>query len=231
LRPRLLDRLYPWLARAPRRAGELQAVFFGRGLARAAEPIFGHLPRWETTRALQRLFSPELRHTLAAADPIAELVAGLPPAIASWAPLDQSRLLEVETLLTSHLLCAQGDRQLQSQGVEGRFPYLDEQVIRGATGLSPGVLLPRLVDKRLLKVVAADRLPAKLVRRPKQPYRAPGAGCFVHGRGRELLAALTSPAALRAAGLFDPAAVARLVAKLTRPTPLPPSNSDEMALG
>ena len=61
LRPRLLERLYPYMARSPVAQQALARQFFGRDREQWAEPGFGHRTRWQSTAALQRLFTPEVR--------------------------------------------------------------------------------------------------------------------------------------------------------------------------
>jgi asparagine synthase (glutamine-hydrolysing) len=122
LRPLLLERLYPWLARAPAKAKALQRAFFGRGLERAAEPVFSHLPRWQSALSLQRLFSTEVKQQLDGFDPIADLTRQLPSDLIKWEPLGQSQFIEITTLLSGYLLSSQGDRMLMGNSVEGRFP-------------------------------------------------------------------------------------------------------------
>ena len=56
LRPRLLERLYPYLARSPVAQLGMAREFFGRGRERWAEPGFAHQTRWQSGAALQRLF-------------------------------------------------------------------------------------------------------------------------------------------------------------------------------
>ena len=51
--------------------------------------------------------------------------AGIP----SWTPLAQDQYLEKRTLLAGYLLSSQGDRMLMAHSVEGRFPFLDANVI------------------------------------------------------------------------------------------------------
>src|SRR3954469_17738271 len=80
LRPRLLERLYPYLSRSPVAQREMSQRFFGRGLDRAGEPGFSHATRWHAAAALQRLFSRDVQSALAGVDPAAELIAGLPDA-------------------------------------------------------------------------------------------------------------------------------------------------------
>jgi len=49
MRPRLLERLYPWLDFSPARAAAFARDFFGMDLDRPDAPDFSHLPRWRTT--------------------------------------------------------------------------------------------------------------------------------------------------------------------------------------
>ena len=81
LRPRLLERLYPYLARSPVAQRAMAAQFFGRDLANAGVPGFGHGVRWTVTSSLKRLFSPAMRGELAGRDAARELLASLPPEI------------------------------------------------------------------------------------------------------------------------------------------------------
>src|SRR5690606_3367009 len=71
-----------------------------------------------------------------------------------------------------------------------------------------------LTEKYLLRRALADLLPRDIVKRTKQPYRAPdSASFFVDGRPLEYVADLLSETRLRAAGYFEPAPVARLFEK------------------
>ena len=70
LRPRLLERLYPYLARSPVSQQAMARQFFGRNIAAHREPGFAHDTRWHTTSALKRLFSKDLDRCSAAAPTI-----------------------------------------------------------------------------------------------------------------------------------------------------------------
>jgi asparagine synthase (glutamine-hydrolysing) len=59
-------------------------------------------------------------------------------------------------------------------------------------------------------------LPESIVRRTKQPYRAPDAAAFLGGRTPDYVNELTGRDALIRYGYFDPDKVSRLVAKLRR---------------
>jgi asparagine synthase (glutamine-hydrolysing) len=101
-----------------------------------------------------------------------------------------------------------------AHSVEGRFPYLDHRLMEFAARLPPQVKLFGLHEKHVLKQAVRNLVPDRIVRRPKQPYRAPDSQSFViNGRLREDAAELLSSRALRDAGYFDVSAVARLVDK------------------
>ncbi len=210
LRPRLLERLYPWLARTPLSQQAMARAFFGRDLERFADPGFAHRTRWEPAAALQRLFSPEVRREAAGVDPVARLLASLPPDFARWSPLAQDQYLEVRTLLSGYLLSSQGDRMLMAHSVEGRFPFLDAEVVEVANALPDAFKLRGLDEKHVLKRAAAGIVPEAVLRRPKQPYRAPDAQSFTGAGAPEWVGELLGGRAVADAGVFDPAGVARL---------------------
>jgi len=230
-RPRLLERLYPWLARSPVTQGAMSRRFFGQDLERWREPGFGHAPRWRSAAALRRLLAAPLRAAADRDDPVAGLVGTLPPAFAGWSRLAQDQYLEVRTLLSGYLLSSQGDRMLMAHSVEGRFPYLDRDVIALADSLPDGYKLAGLDEKHVLKRVAADLLPADILARKKQPYRAPDALSFVGAGAPAWVAEVLSEPALARAGVFDPKPAAQLYRKcLERGEVSAPSNADNMAL-
>jgi asparagine synthase (glutamine-hydrolysing) len=230
-RPRLLERLYPYLERSPVAQRAVSRQFFGRGLEHFREAGFGHDPRWSSTSALKRLFSADLRARLGAVDARTELLTSLPRGFAQWSPLAQDQYLEVHTLLSGYLLSSQGDRMLMAHSVEGRFPFLDRRVAALAESLPAKYKLHVLDEKHVLKRAAADLVPPSILARPKQPYRAPDALSFAGPAAQEWIAEVASPAAVKAAGVFDPAAVEQLLAKCAaRAGSGQFSNADNMAV-
>jgi asparagine synthase (glutamine-hydrolysing) len=231
LRPRLLERLYPYLSRSPVAQRAMAREFFGRGLDAWRAPGFAHRPRWDSAAALQRLFTPALRDATKGTDVTARLLASLPPEFGSWSPLAQDQYLEVRTLLSGYLLSSQGDRMLMAHSVEGRFPFLDADVVELANRLPPSLKLRVLDEKHVLKRVARGLVPAEVIARPKQPYRAPDALAFLGPGAPEWLGDLLSPAGALAAGVFDPKAVERLWRKCRSAGESGQlSNADNMAL-
>ncbi|HEX7601421.1 MAG TPA: asparagine synthase (glutamine-hydrolyzing), partial [Polyangiaceae bacterium] len=210
LRPRLLERLYPYLARSPVAQKSMAQKFFGHELDRWREPSFSHEPRWRTTSALQRLFSPELRARIGEHDVRAELVASMPEVSARWSLLARDQYLELRTLLAGYILPSQSDRMAMAHSVEGRFPFLDPNVVALAATLPATYKLAVLDEKHVLKRAARDLVPAGIVARKKQPYRAPDALSFVHPAAKAWVSELLAPDRVVAAGVFEPHAIAQL---------------------
>jgi len=230
-RARLLERLYPYLTRSPVSQQALTRQFFGRGLERAKEPGFSHEPRWGGTHALKRLFAPDVAAALQGFDARARFLATLPPEFGSWNFLAQDQYLEVRTLLSGYLLSSQGDRMLMGNSVEGRFPFLDREVMALANSLPASYKLKVLDEKHVLKRVAKDLVTKEILERPKQPYRAPDALSFIGERRPAYVDESMSEQALKDSGLFAPGPVGQLWKKcLTRSNDEQFSNTDNMAV-
>jgi asparagine synthase (glutamine-hydrolysing) len=230
-RPRLIERLYPYLARSPVSQRAMSRQFFGQQLGQAGEPGFGHDLRWRSAASLQRLFDPGFAGQASHRDLRAELLGTLPDGFRRWTPLAQDQYLEVRTLLAGYLLSSQGDRMLMAHSVEGRFPFLDRQVAALAESLPPAYKLKVLDEKHVLKRVAADVVPAEILNRKKQPYRAPDALSFAGPEAQEWIEAVADPASLAEAGVFAPQAARQVIEKCrARAASGQFSNADNMAV-
>jgi len=227
LRGRAAELLYPWMLRSPGRAPAFARSFFGRNLD-PADPALSHRPRWDSTNALRSLLAPGLRDALRP-DRADDVVARMPGDSAGWDPLSRAQWLEMTTLLPGYILASQGDRMLMANSIEGRFPFLDRDVVEFANALPARHKLQGLNEKYLLKRAFADLVPDEILHRPKQPYRAPDAASFFFGGTTPAwLDEVTSPEAIRAAGLFDPAQVAGLFAKCRQRGGAGMGNTDNM---
>lgn len=214
MRPRLLGRLYGYLANSPVQTPGFAQAFFGQGLEHIERPIFAHVPRWTTSRRALNFLSAELRAGVGARDPLAWYERRLPDAIASWTPLARDQYVEAKSLLAGYLLAAQGDRVAAAHSIEGRMPFLDHRLIEFANRLPPRFKLRGLTEKHLLRLALRDLLPAQIVQRPKQPYRAPDSqSFFANGQALDYVTDLLSAERIRKAGYFDAASVGRLLDK------------------
>lgn len=221
LRPRALELLYPWMERSPATAPAFAQSFFGRNLD-AADPLMSHRPRWDSTSMIKQMCRPELGEV------IRDDAGLLPSGSQEWDDLARAQYLETKTLLAGYILSSQGERMLMANSVEGRFPYLDPDVVDFANALPAHHKLFGLEEKYLLKRAFTDLVPAQIRHRPKQPYRAPDAASFFAGPAPDWFAELTSVAAVDAAGVFEPAMVANLFAKCARSKGRRMSNTDNM---
>jgi asparagine synthase (glutamine-hydrolysing) len=213
-RPLLLKRLYPDLNLSAGNSAHFLKGFFARGLGDTDSPLFAHQPRWHTTSRAKAFFSPALAGHVHEA-PIDAIQASLPAGIMGWHPFNQGQYLEAKSLMGSYLLSSQGDRMLMANSVEGRFPFLDHRVIEFANRLDPRLKMKVLNEKYLLKKAMEGYVPAPILRRHKQAYRAPDAASFVScGRLAQPWAEeLLSESTVRAFGYFDPKKVRLLVRK------------------
>ncbi|TDK39611.1 asparagine synthase (glutamine-hydrolyzing) [Rhizobium deserti] len=210
IRPHLFRKLYPYLPGLKQQSPEYLAAFFGAATDRADDPLFSHRPRFRSTAAAKIFYSDDLRATLGAYDAAEELASRLPDRFRRWHPLHQAQYLESRFLLPGYILSSQGDRMAMAHGVEGRFPFLDHRLVEFAARLSPELKLRGLEEKHILRNVARDLLPPTIVRRPKQPYRAPDSRSFVGESEPAYLSETLSQGAIAAGGLFNPRAVAKL---------------------
>ena len=226
-RDRAAELLYPWMARSPGRAPAFARSFFGQNLD-PDDPALSHRPRWDSTAAVKALLTPGTREAVDGSD-ARDVTSMMPAGSESWDPLARAQWLEMTTLLPGYILASQGDRMLMANSVEGRFPFLDRDVVELANGLPARHKLCGLDEKHLLKRAFADLVPEEILHRPKQPYRAPDAASFFSREQQpEWLREVTSPAAVRAAGVFDPGQVSGLFAKCARTGGLRMGNTDNM---
>ncbi len=213
-RPRILERLYPYLKNSPAAGRAFTQAFFKEGLEHQAEPFFAHIPRWTTTRRIARFFSPAMGEAIGEWDPYAALAATLPPDIGRWVPMGRDQYVEAHTLMSGYLLCSQGDRVAMANSIEGRFPFLDHRVIEFANRLPPSLKLHGLTEKYLLKKSVSGLLPESVRARAKQPYRAPDSQSFFEaGVPATYVGDLLAAPSIRDAGYFDPVAVGKLFEK------------------
>jgi asparagine synthase (glutamine-hydrolysing) len=225
-RARAAELLYPWMARSPGRMPAFARSFFGRNLD-PADPALSHRPRWDSTGVIKELLAPDLRAEMARV-PAADVVDAMPPEAAGWDPLSRGQWLEMTTLLAGYILASQGDRMLMANSVEGRFPFLDPDVVDFANTLPARHKLYGLEEKYLLKRAFADLVPEEILHRPKQPYRAPDAASFFTPDRPDWISELTSEQAIRDAGVFDPTFVSGVMAKGQRTGGSNMSNTDNM---
>ena len=228
-RPRIVSLLYPWMERSPGDAPSFARAFFARNLD-PSDPALSHRPRWDSTESIKSLLAAELRSRMEEKSVDDELIRRMPAAHADWDSLSRAQWLEMTTLLPGYILSAQGDRMLMAHSVEGRFPFLDPDLVALANSLPARHKLLGLDEKHILKREFADLIPESILKRPKQPYRAPDASSFFSGQSLDWVNEISDSSALRDAGIFEPALVERLIDKCRRMRGLRMSNTDNMRI-
>ncbi|MGK4004703.1 asparagine synthase (glutamine-hydrolyzing) [Sorangium sp. So ce1036] len=229
LRPQLLLRLYPYLQRSPVAQVEMAKAFFGRNLTQTDDPFYSHRPRWDATSRIKLMLDPAMREGVGATAATDRLAAQLPGDFMRWTPLARAQYLEITTLLSGYLLSSQGERMMMANSVEGRFPFLDPDVMDVADALPDALKLRALDEKHVLKRAMGDLLPRGVLERKKQPYRAPVVQPFFGAGTPDYVEACLSPEAIKDAGIWQAQAVASLVAKCRRTGGKSMSNTDDMA--
>ncbi|MBI5020589.1 MAG: asparagine synthase (glutamine-hydrolyzing) [Ignavibacteriales bacterium] len=203
IRSKLFDKLYPYLARSPQQAKGMAIEFWKRGLDKVNSSSFSHDPRWNTTSNLKKFFSDEIQKKLQAKK-YPDILADLPIEFSSWDQLSRAQYLEILTLFSPYIISSQGDRMLMAHSVEGRFPFLDKDVMEFANNLPPEYKLIGLNEKNILKRLAKGKIPDAIINRKKQPYRAPDAVSFLLEDAPDYVDEMFSEQSLVRTGLFNP---------------------------
>ncbi len=227
-RKEIIQLLYPWLQRNPAGAPAFARRFFSQDLD-VQDVALSHRPRWQSAAAIKRLLQEDVRREVEKFNVADDFLDRMPSDAHSWHPLSRAQWLEAETLLSGYLLSSQGDRMLMAHSVEGRFPFLDPHLIERAAMFPPRYKVMGLDEKYVLKHAFKELVPPEILRRPKQPYRAPDAASFF-GSHIDWVDELTSMDSVKSFGLFDPKAVDHLAAKCRKRKGQGMSNADNMAI-
>ena len=199
-----LARIYPKLDRAPR---FLRAKHTLTELS--LDSAMGYARMLTKVHHLQRraLFSKSLNARLDGHDPmagIATLMADCP----SDDALVQAQYVDINSYLVGDIL-TKVDRASMANSLEVRAPFLDHRFVAWGIGLPAALKLGGQEGKHVLKRALEPLVPAEILYRRKQGFATSLAGVFRAQVGR-LRTRLLSEAML-GCGLFDPAALARMI--------------------
>ncbi len=219
----MLERYWAWMPGAARQGLRNITARLGQGgaLGRRLAKAFAHadLPPdqrvvcyflWADPARVLGLFEPEHRAALANEDmvaPLEDYLGTLPPGLP---PLQSMLALEQRFFLADHNLLYT-DKMSMAAGVEVRVPFLDNDLVRLANALLPGLKQRGAEGKWVLKKAMEPYLPHVVIYRPKTGFGAPLRHWLRHEL-REWVGDILSADTLRRRGLFDPKAVAALVA-------------------
>jgi asparagine synthase (glutamine-hydrolysing) len=131
-------------------------------------------------------------------------------------PLHQRSYLDFKLRLSEHLLSEHGDRMSLAHSVEGRYPFLDPDVVDFAVQMPPRLKLHDLQEKYVLKKAAEGLVPTEVIHREKFGFRAPGTPYLLQ-QSSTWVEDLLSYERIRTQGYFNPDVVERLKARYRQP--------------
>jgi asparagine synthase (glutamine-hydrolysing) len=167
--------LYPYLKHFSSKNINPLISVFERSAVNPNTPFFSHRIRFTNSALSRRLLSEKSTNLLAN-----DFWTANAEMLVSFTPLERAQWLEFMTLLQGYLLSTQGDRVALGNSVENRAPFLDFTVVEWAQSLPLEFKLgPGGIEKRILKDAFAEIIPTSIVKRHKQPYRAPDAVVFL----------------------------------------------------
>jgi len=130
-------------------------------------------------------------------------------------PLHQRSYLDFRLRLSDHLISDHGDRMTLANSVEGRYPFLDIDLVEFSTRIPPELKLHNYIEKYILKRVAGDLLPPEIVKREKFGFHAPGSSYLLQ-HGIEWINDMVSHDRIKRQGYFNPDVIDRLRAEYTQ---------------
>ena len=130
-------------------------------------------------------------------------------------PVHQRSYLDFKLRLSDHLISDHGDRMTLANSVEGRYPFLDIDLVEFSTRIPPDLKLRNYIEKYVLKRVAEDLLPREIVKREKFGFHAPGSPYLLQ-HGIEWINDLVSHDRIRRQGYFNPDVIDRLRAEYSQ---------------
>jgi asparagine synthase (glutamine-hydrolysing) len=191
-------------------------MFFGYKLEDTGNPLYSHLLRWNNSNHIKKHFSDNIKASVDGYDPLEHLSGILPQNFNDWSTLAKAQWLETTVFMSGYLLSSQGDRMAMANSVEGRYPFLDYRVIEFCSSLSDRLKLNGTNEKYLLKKLMTGRIPDSIVKRPKQPYRAPISSVFLAKDKPVYVSEMLSESMISRAGVFSAESVTSLLDKIQK---------------
>jgi len=161
---------------------------------------------WASAGTVRNLFVPELARNLNE-EPLLDAIHSMPTMAT---PLQRMLLLEQRYFLADHNL-NYTDKMSMAAGVEARVPFLDPDLVELAARIPDSFRQHGAHSKWILKKAMEGILPNDVIHRPKMGFGVP-LRVWLRGPLKTMQYDLLSTERLRKRGLFDAAAVLRLVA-------------------
>ncbi|MEA1887525.1 MAG: asparagine synthase (glutamine-hydrolyzing) [Bacteroidota bacterium] len=216
MRPLLLKKIYPDIPHLRNASPNILKMFFGYKLEDTDNPFYSHLLRWNNSNHIKKHLSAGVKEVLKDYSPLDELARILPADFNKWDVLSKTQWLETAVFMSGYLLSSQGDRMAMANSVEGRYPFLDHRLVEFCSSLPPDFKLKGLNEKYLLKKLMKGKIPESIIKRPKQPYRAPISSVFLAKNAPEYVKYMLSESYTKKAGIFDYESLASMLNKIEK---------------
>ena len=178
----LLTSLYPWMSEKMLTSStDYLKLIFGSDDRDTDTGWFSHKPRVNAAGKAAMFFS----EGMSPSSPVEYYTSAHNP-LRIATNLERSQYLEFKTMFNGYLISTQGDRMLMANGVEGRFPFLDPNVVDFGNSLFPDKKLHvtdrgEMTEKYVLKEYAkmSNLVQKEIINRKKQPYMSPDGVAFL----------------------------------------------------
>lgn len=124
-------------------------------------------------------------------------------------PIHQRSYLDFKLRLSDHLISDHGDRMALANSVEGRYPFLDVNLVEFSKQIPPTLKLNGFTEKYILRKVAEGLVPSEVINREKFGFIAPGSPYLLQ-QNIEWVQDMLSYAQIERQGYFNPDVVERL---------------------
>ncbi len=224
------ERLWSWLPRSCKRKlatfagramdGDVHGAWATRTLARRAAKLFAYadLPDderlisyfyWSTDGLRRSLYAPALAAELENVETAEPLLRSLSRIPGEPGRLNRMLYLEGKHFLADHNL-NYTDKVSMAAGVEVRVPLVDVDLVEYAARIPMNLKQKGGIGKSIFKKAMEAYLPREVIYRKKSGFGAPLRRWLRHEL-RPIVDDVLSQPSLRKRGLFDPAAVSRLI--------------------
>lgn len=117
--------------------------------------------------------------------------------------------LDLKLRLSDHLVSDHCDRVNYANSVEGRYPFLDIELLEFIKTIPPHIKLKGLVEKYILKMVAKKYVPSEIINRQKFSFVAPGSPQLLRNN-IQWVEDILSYDTIKKQGYFNPETIERL---------------------
>ena len=154
------------------------------------------------------LYAPDIAHDPARYDCLAQPLVDR-SRLRGRHPVHKRSYIDFKLRIADHLLSDHGDRMTFANSVEGRYPFLDKDLIEFVTRLPPGLLTQDQREKYPLRAIAQPYVAPQVLAREKFSFVGLGSPDILRGRSDWMMDMLSTDT-IKRQGYLNPDTIARL---------------------